>query len=586
VSKYGIHEPLKGKIVRVVPDNDDPGREHADAIARTLVGFAASVKVIDLPGLSAKADVTDFINIHGSEKARRLLNELAENIPEYESSSVGTEVAIQQNLTDMGNAGRMAAFCGDSVRYCNQLGWLVYDGKRWIRDEMSRLQTFAKETVRRMYEDAAGMADEDGRRALAAFALKCESLSRIQAMLALLPSEPGISVSHDVFDRDKMLFNVRNGTIDLRKGDLRPHSKADLITKLSPVNYDPDATCPRWSRFIFEIMAGDEELVRFLQRLMGYSLTGETREQVWVFFWGKGENGKGTFLEAIAHVLGDYAVNTPPETFLEIPGSAVRNDLARLRGARLITASEPDGKRKFDPGTLKTFTGQDPITCRFLHKEFFEFQPEGKLIFSANQRPAVRDTSHGFWRRVILVPFSRTFTGSEKDANLRETLKAEASGILNWLIEGCLQWQAEGLNPPAAVRDAVEEYRTETDVLAEFLETYCEIDESKSIPVSELYPAYSTYCDENKIRKGLSRQRFNEDLLGRPGITQDRIGPKRTRSWIGIGFKTNTAENVTQADFGRKRPEKTCDRCDYESIACPMPQVERNAATCSYYKGM
>ncbi len=160
---------------------------------------------------------------------------------------------------------------------------------------------------------------------------------------------------------------------------------------------------------------------------------------------GERRNGIGTFLDVISYVLGDYAINTPPETFLETPGSAVRNDLARLRGARLITASEPESKKKFDPGVLKTFTGQDPITCRFLHKEFFEFQPEGKLIFSANQRPAVRDTSHGFWRRVILVPFTRIFTGKDKDPTLRESLKAEASGILNWLVEGCLKWQAEGL---------------------------------------------------------------------------------------------------------------------------------------------
>jgi len=313
-----------------------------------------------------------------------------------------------EHLTDMGNARRLAALHGEHIRYCKALDWLVYDGTRWGMDDCSSLQGFAKQAVRSIYAEAARQDDEDRRKALAEHARKCESASRIQAMIQLLPSEPGISVAHDVFDRDPMLLNMANGTIDLRSGTLRTHSSEDFITKLSPVPYDPTATCPRWDHFVLEIMDGQEDLASFLQRAAGYTLTGDTKEQVWFFAWGKGANGKGTFLDTLSFVLGDYACNTPPETFLETSGGAIRNDLARLRGARLVTASEPPAKR-FDPSILKTFTGEDPITARYLHREFFEFRPPGKLFFSANHRPAVRDTSLGFWRRVILVPFTRSW---------------------------------------------------------------------------------------------------------------------------------------------------------------------------------
>lgn len=491
------------------------------------------------------------------------------------------------HLTDMGNARRLAALHGDHVRYCKALDWLVYDGSRWVIDDCSLLQGFAKEAVRSIYMEAARQDDEDRRKALAEHARKCESAARIQAMVQLLPSEPGISVGHEIFDRDPMLLNVANGTVDLTSGALRTHSQADFITKLAPVSYDPAATCPRWDRFICEIMDGNEDLAAFLQRAAGYTLTGETKEQVWFFCWGKGANGKGTFIDTLSAVLGDYAINTPPETFLETSGGAIRNDLARLRAARLVTASEPPAKR-FDPSILKTFTGQDPITARFLHREFFEFRPPGKLFFSANLRPAVRDTSLGFWRRVILVPFTRCFEGKAKDPTLRTSLKTEASGILNWAIKGCLEWQKSGLQPPPEVLAAVREYQNETDILGDFLTGTCVITPQVSIPVKTLYEAYTAHCDETNSRRSLSKQRFNGDLLGRPGIEKKRWGPDREWTWFGVTLRSHmrgeAGGNVKQGDFGGARGARTCHQCDYETIACPKDKDQRDAKSCDCFK--
>ena len=270
-------------------------------------------------------------------------------------------------------------------------------------------------------------------------------------MIALLPSEPGISVPHDTFDRDPLLLNCLNGTIDLQTGELRPHNRADYITKICPVEYDPQAKCPRWELFVLEVMNSDAEMVAFIQRGVGYAVTGLTKEQIWFFLYGRGANGKGTFLDAIANVLGDHVVTAPPETFLESQAH-IRNDLARLKGARLVIAQEPDGRGRFDPAVLKMFTGEDTITARFLHREFFEFQPEGKLFFCANNKPVVRDTSHGFWRRVRLVPFNAIFDGESRDPNLRETLKSEAPGNTPMVGRG-MPCVAEDRPEPAGSRD-------------------------------------------------------------------------------------------------------------------------------------
>jgi putative DNA primase/helicase len=389
-------------------------------------------------------------------------------------------------------------------------------------------------------------------------------------MLALLPSEAGISVSHEIFDTNPWILNVDNGLVNLRTGQLQDHRPEDYCTKLSPTTFDPKALSPRWERFILEIMLANGEMAAFLRRLTGYALTGDTSEQIWVYLWGKGSNGKSTFLAVLRRILGQYAVNTPAETFLHTSGDRIRNDLARLKGARLVTASEPSGER-FDVGTLKAFTGGDTISARFMRREYFDYRPTGKLFFSANKRLEVRDQTLGFWRRVIIIPFRAEFP---KNNRLEEELMAEAPAILAWAIRGCLEWQATGLQIPESVRLAVEDYRSATDFLDDFLKEHCASGEGMSVTVKRLYEEYSGYCEERKIRKPLSAQKFNEDLLSRPGIGRAREGKERIHIWLGIGLKVDPA--------GRK----SCATCDLEGEPCQgiVGQGQRDAARCNYYR--
>jgi putative DNA primase/helicase len=482
----------------------------------------------------------------------------------------------QIHLTDTGNSRRLARLYGARIKYCEQFGYLVYDGTRWVPDSTSRIQSFAKDVGVYLHAVAARISDDKIREAWSRFAIKSEATARIDAMIKLLPSEPNISVCPEVFDRDPMLFNVLNGTIDLRTGTLCPHNPDDLITKLSSVEYNPTAKAQRWEQFVIEIMDKNQELASFLQRLLGYGQTGLTKEQIWGLLQGSGQNGKGTLMETLGFIMGDYFVTTPPETFLETNAGAIRNDLARLRGARIVSSAEPKNRR-FDPAVLKTFTGEDTISARYLHKEFFEFKPEGKLLFQANLRPDVRDTSHGFWRRVLFIPFRKRFSDSEKDPNLRETLKREASGILNWLVQGCLAWQRNGLHPPKEVMEAVQDYRNATDLLAEFFETKCEFGSNHVTAKASLYEAYLAYCEESRIRKPLARQKFNEDLRGRDGIAECREGSARTKAWRGIALKGAEGCNANVHYL------RTCGRCDVEHV-CPVEHRQRDAKSCKYFR--
>jgi putative DNA primase/helicase len=579
--RFKILEALRGKAVILLGDNDTVGRKHVQQVARLLQGIATSIKIIDPPDLPEKGDVSDFIEIHGPEKAKELLLSLVESAPEYvPSEEPETEVGIteeQYNFSDVGNCRRLAVSCKGRVHYSSALGWHVYDDSRWIIDNLSLMQHFAKKTIARMFRMASAVNDSEARRNALRWALTSESAPRINSMISLLPSEPGISVTPDVFDQDQMLFNCLTGTIDLRTGQLRPHDPKDFITRISSVKYDPTAKAPRWERFVLEVMNEDHELAAFLQRLMGYATTGCTREQIWTLFWGKGQNGKSTFLQTIFFVLGDYCVSTSPSTFIATTGDRIRNDLARLRGARCIIVNEFPAKQ-LDAETLKSFTGQDVIHARFLHKEGFDFSPSGKLFFTANARPVVKDPSDAFWRRPLLVPFNRQFSETAtRDPNLRETLQREASGILRWLVEGCLAWQREGLNPPATVLEAVRDYRAATDLLVEFLEASCEFGRDYVVSKVILYEAYLGYSEEHKIRKPLSRQRFNEDLRGRDQVVECRDGSARTKVWRGIALKgaSSANENVHYL--------RNCGRCDVERL-CPVAQERRDPKTCVHFR--
>jgi putative DNA primase/helicase len=337
-------------------------------------------------------------------------------------------------------------------------------------------------------------SDPDRRDSWKKHAKSTESANRIKAMIELAQSEHGTAVTPENFDAEPWLLNVENGTLDLRTGSLKPHSRNDLITKIAPISYDKNAMCPIWDTFLNEIMPGDPDLIRFLQKAVGYSLTGDTSEQVVFILFGTGANGKSTFINTILHLLGGYALQTATETLLvKKHGTGIPNDLARLKGARFVAAVEAEQGRPLAEALVKQLTGGDPIVARFLYGEYFQFYPTFKLFLSVNHKPIIKGSDHGIWRRIRLIPFNVTFPLCKRDPNLSTKLKAELPGILRWAAEGCLLWQKEKLAPPAAVKAATEDYRTEMDVVGDFIRECCDELPDEKTPFKDLFAKYTTW---------------------------------------------------------------------------------------------
>jgi putative DNA primase/helicase len=433
--------------------------------------------------------------------------------------------------TDLGNAERLVAQHGADVRYCAPwASWLLWGGSHWERDTSLGIHRRAKQTVRHIYHEAAEADTKEARRELAAWARRSEAEARINAMLAL--ARPHVGVQPQDLNRDPWLLNVLNGTLDLRTARLVPHDRHDLITKRVPVRYDSTAACPTFAAFLQTILAERPELISFLQRAIGYSLTGDTREQVLFILHGLGSNGKSTLLDVCHGLLGDYAKNTPFETFLHRDRDVIRNDLAALFGGRLVSASEIEPGQRLSEGLVKSLTGSDPITARFLFQESFTFAPTFKLWLSCNHKPTIRGTDHAIWRRIRLVPFTVQIPDAQQDKQLGEKLRAELPGILNWALAGCLAWQEHGLGLPEAVKDATQAYRDEMDVLGDFLAEQCVEDPQAYVPAAALYAAYLAWC-EPAGEKPISQQAFGR-LLRERGCTDGRVGKPQKRVWYGL----------------------------------------------------
>lgn len=409
-----------------------------------------------------------------------------------------------RRLTDVGNAERFAMQHGKDVRYIAPWNrWAGWDGKRFSIDDNGVVVRCAKATVVTMYAEAADAADRAERRAIAQHAASSEKESRIRAMISLASSDLDLQVRPSELDADPWALNVANGIIDLRTGALLPHSRTALCTKIVPIPLDATARCPRWVQFLEEIFAGDSSLVGFIQRMIGYSLTGLTNEQCFVLLVGVGANGKTTLLEIARRLLGEYATQADFATFLERIGHGPRNDVARLFGARIVTSSEVGEGKRFDESLVKTLTGDEKIAARRLYQEAFEFHPTFKLWLAANHRPEIRGTDLGIWRRIRLVPFDVVIPEHQRDRNLLDTLVGELPGILAWALDGCLAWQREGLGTPAIVRTATDEYRADSDAIGTFLEECCETDSTDSSlreRASSLYEAYSAWSLRNGNR--------------------------------------------------------------------------------------
>jgi putative DNA primase/helicase len=439
------------------------------------------------------------------------------------------------NLTDLGNAERFVRDHGEGVRYCYPWGkWLVWAGDRWRRDDSGRVHRLAKESVRRIYREASDAEDEGRRKALAKHAAASESEARIRAMLELSKSE--LPVSPDELDADPWLFNTPNGTVDLRSGTLRAHRREDLLTKMAGTEYRPDAAAPEWAAFLERVLPG-EDLRAFVQRAAGYSTTGDSSEQCMFIDHGSGANGKSTFQEALAAALGDYAMRAPTEMLMAKRAGGVPNDVARLKGARFVAASETEEGRRLAESLVKDLTGQDTISARFMRAEWFDFKPTHKLWLSTNHKPEIRGTDPAIWRRIRLVPWGVAIPPAEQDRKLLEKLRGELPGVLAWIVRGCLEWQREGLKAPDDVRRATAAYRTEMDVLGAFLQECCIVDPDSNVAARDLYAAYKLWCQENGERAETQR-RFGARLTERGGFERYRGGKSGGHRWRGLELLT------------------------------------------------
>lgn len=433
------------------------------------------------------------------------------------------------SLSETGLAERFARDYGDGVRWCETWKeWLVYTTTHWQIDDHQHVRTLAKKVVRSLYTEAKDAADGDAQH-IAKYALRSEAEKVRRALLELAKSEDPVPALPAQFDSDAStwLLNCANGTLDLKTGTLRAHDPADYLMKCIPIVYDPKASCPAWEAFLSSVMAGSDELVDFLWKAIGYSLTGATTEQCLFFCHGAGSNGKSTFLNMLREVLGNYGKQTAFSTFLRQEHEHVRNDLADLVGTRLVVASEIEDGKRLNAVVVKTLTGDDPIKARFLFSEYFEFSPHMKIWLGMNHKPVITDTTHAMWRRVRLIPFTRTFEGADCDVSLPNKLRAELPGILAWSVRGCLAWQEKRLPLPDAIKAATGEYRDEMDVIGAFLGECCELDPRANVLTASLYDRYTEWCKRSgeerntKTKKGfgLAMQEHGfESGMGNGGI--------------------------------------------------------------------
>ncbi len=465
--------------------------------------------------------------------------------------------------TDLGNAQRFIARHGRRFLHVREWGWLHYDGRRWSREgAQGRLERAVQDTIWRIADEIDALEGspsaldtvdyERGKpvsriQQLRKWALKSQGAGHVACVAGLALAK--LERQAQDFDRDLYAFNVQNGTLFFgRRGgkagfSLKPHDPDHLITKISPVAYDPAARCERYDRFLMEVQpppadSDDLSMHRFLHQWGGLSLIGDTSEQKLVFLYGKGRNGKGVWVEAIAHVAGEYAQSTPIETFLDSGrarrGGEASPELAELAGVRLLRTSEPKKGAKLDDGLIKLVTGGDEMRARFLNKDLFKLVPRFKLTMQGNYRPKIADNSESIWNRIQLVPFPVFFQPDQRDPKLLDKLKAEASGILNRLIDGLLDWIENGLIQPQSVKDATESYRSDSDPIGRFLEVCTRPEIGKRVQSSALHALYLAWAKANG--------EFEQSAVAFGRILADRGLPKKKADTVWWLDMTTTKE--------------------------------------------
>jgi putative DNA primase/helicase len=576
-------EHLRGRHVIILPDNDEAGYAHAEKVAASLQGIAASVRGVQLPDLQEKGDVTDWLNAGGTVEQLKAYVSSAEPLPlsvsshsqssPEENTSQGNaavsviderqldalspfvstsplvpsdfpsdvlESLVNANLTDVGNSECLIKLCGDKLRYCHtRKKWFVWDGVRWGVDGNGIAQLAAVYVARARQQAAVHAIDIEARRRLFNWALSSENYKRVVETLKMAQAVPPFSTRIDQYDAAPLLAATTNGTLDLNDGSFRESSSDDYLTMQLGAAYVPDADASRWMQFLDEVFGGDVELIEYVKRAVGYSLTGDTSAQCLFLCYGHGANGKSVFLEVLSRLLGDYAGAASFETFDAGRRSEASNDLAALKGKRFVTVIETEEDKRLAEAKVKAVTGEDVISCRFLYGEFFSYRPQFKIWMAMNHKPVIRGTDRGIWRRLHILPFTKSFEGRE-DRMLKAKLHDELSGILNWALDGLRKWRKDGLRLPKAVQEATEDYRRESDSIGLWIE---ERTCKAAAAIMQAGVAYQDYSEWAKSRGEypMSQKNWGGSMTER-GYKREHN--RRGNMYLGIGLGQGDVKEV------------------------------------------
>jgi len=439
-------------------------------------------------------------------------------------------IEIPTRYTDAFLAEHLAQHLVGKALYWRDAGkWLIWDGLRWSAEVPGGIVHIVKgliKTILGQIANADDMEPVDRAKNFRA-ASQCEYVRRMDNLIVSLSQIPELIVRSWQLDANPMLINCINGTVDLSSGTLKQHERSDNITKLCKIKFQLDAICPVFDKFLIQIFNKNNELINYVQRLAGYCLTGSTDEQVMAFFYGTGRNGKTTLINVLLNLLSEYAVTAQADLLMQRSREGANNELARLRGSRFVAVNEVEEGSKLAEAQLKTLTGGDTVTARFLYQEYFEYVPQFKLILVGNHKPKIRGRDNGIWRRIHLVPFEVTIPLAECDPMLPVKLMQESSGIFSWAVQGCLEWRRHGLQAPKLVLDATAQYRNAEDHFNSWINECCERDANGAATPESLLTSFVTYTGWNHItatKLGL--------LLTEEGFQKHNSGSARL--WLGI----------------------------------------------------
>ena len=517
---------LSGKAVLIWPDRDKPGWEYATQAAQAILSAGAkSCHVLYPPedavegwdaadAIAEGFDVATFL-AHGPRLQMHDVADDSDPVVSSDESVWGTEDALALSFTRRYHR---------DWRYVAGWGkWLVWDGQRWRTEDTLA----ATDLIRSVCRQTALRADNPR------VATKLASAGTGSGVERLARADRRHAATTDEWDADPWLLNTQGGVLDLKTGRMRPHERTDRMTKITTAT--PGGDCQTWRQFIDEVTGGDKELEFYLQRMVGYALTGSTQEHALFFLYGTGANGKSVFVNTLATILGDYATNAPMDTFMETRTDRHPTDMAGLRGARFVAAIETEQGKRWAESKLKNLTGGDKISARFMRQDFFEFFPQFKLFVAGNHKPAIRNIDEAMKRRLHLIPFTITVPPERRDKNLQQKLLAERDGILAWAVQGCLDWQRHGrLKPPQRVVDATEEYFEAEDALGRWLDERCVRETCAKSLTAELFNDWKQWAEAAGEFVGAQR-RFSDQLITR-GLEKWRNG-MGVRGFQGIGLK-------------------------------------------------